>query len=123
MTIQAQYSLITGYIKGTSSLSITDVNQIAALRSDGTGLVDIPDGKNNSTGMIDLATGQYFDVAPSIPIPSLLSQYIAAQINAGTLLASAFHPQTLSEINVALSAVNMTQVQMQIISSPTVSTT
>ncbi len=105
MTTQATYDA-TGQILSTLSPNIiTDPNQIAALTVAGISLVIIPDGKNGATGSI--VNGVYQDYPPIIPIPNPLFQLISALINNNVISASSFHPTTISQLNVALTAASM----------------
>lgn len=111
MATQAQYNLSTGVILATLiGNGITDPNQISAMKAAGVGVTLIPDGKNASTGQIDLANGQYIDVTPAAPVPNILIQDIAARINAGLIAVSAYHPQTIAEINIVLKNANMAMI-------------
>jgi len=113
MATAAFYSLTTGIISGTISPPLSNEAQIAALAAEGTGHMLIPDGKNGGTGMIDLATGQYNDFAPApTPPPDLLTQYVAAQINAGAIDASQFHAVTLATLNAQLSTHKLNTVSV-----------
>jgi hypothetical protein len=113
MSNQAHYLLSSGLIASTLSPGISDPAQIAGLREQGIGVVAIPDGKNGGSGMIDLASGQYVDYAPQpAPVPDIMLQYIAAQINAGKLDAGAFHPVSLIQLNAQLSMANMSTVEI-----------
>lgn len=111
MTNQAHYNLSTGLITSTLSPGLSDVAQIAALKAAGIGVVTIPDGKDGGSGQIDLATGQYVDYAPRpVPVPDIMVQYIAAQINSGKLSADDFHPQTITLLNSQLSTAKLNTV-------------
>lgn len=111
MTTGAIYLKATGLIQQTIAPPLTNPEQLVGLEAAGLSQTIIPDGKNGSTGMIDLASGQYVDYAPAPPpVPNVLMQYIAAQINAGTISASQFHPTTLTDLNNSLSAANMNTV-------------
>lgn len=108
---QAHYSLATGLIMATLSPGIKDTGQIASMNAAGIGVVSIPDGKDGGSGIIDLQTGQYADYAPQpTPIPDIMLQYIAAQINAGSVDVGAFHPKTIANINAQLASVNLATV-------------
>lgn len=104
------YSTSTGIIQSTLNQPLTDVKQIAGLKEQGVGMTELPMGMNGSNGIVDLASGQAVWVQPAPPVPDLLHQYVAAQINAGVLDLSAFHPVTIAMMNQMLSNANMTPV-------------
>lgn len=109
MTITACYQLATGVITSTLNVGITDAKQIAALEAQGIGILSVPDGTNGGTGMI--VDGAYVPFnAPAPPVPDLLVQYIAAQINSGALAQSAFHPTTIAVMNNMLNTAGMAVV-------------
>lgn len=109
---QAHYSLSTGLILATISPGLSDANQIAALNASGIGVVSIPDGKDGGSGMIDLATAQYADYAPPPPpVPDIMLQYVAAQINSGSVDVGAFHPKSIAILNAQLDSVNLAIVK------------
>lgn len=113
MATGAIYAKATGLIQQTITPPLSNEDQLAGLSDDGLLQIIIPDGKNGSTGMICLATSQYVDFAPAgPPVPNIMTQYIAAQINAGNIPASSFHPATLIDINSTLSASNMASIDM-----------
>lgn len=115
------FSNAAGLIQWTNSAQITDPNQLAALTAQGITQTIIPDGSNGATGMI--INGAYVPNNPSGPaIPDPVLQLIAAQINAGSLDASAFHPITLTNMNIALAAVNMATITIPASTSATNST-
>lgn len=109
MTTTARYSLASGTIQGTVNAAITDSNQIAGAAAEGIGLIVIPNGKNGGTGMI--IGGAYVDFAPpAAPIPNIILQFIAAQINGGNVPASSFHPASLADMNTQLTIGGMATV-------------
>ena len=112
MTTSAIYKLKTGFISSTvtSATGIADVNQIASLNSQGSGVVTIPDGKTGGTGMIDLSTVAYVDFAPATPVPNIYVQLAAALIKANLIPQADFHPTTISDMNTALTAANMAAI-------------
>ncbi len=119
MTTQAQYNAAGQIMSTISPTVITDPNQIAALTAQGISLVIVPDGKSGSTGSI--VNGVYQDYPPAPPaIPNIMAQYVAAQIANGTVQAAQFHPTTIAQLNVALSAVSLTTIST--VSASTIST-
>jgi|SRR6185437_16558940 len=109
MVTQAQYDA-TGQILGTVSPNIvTDPDQIAALTAQGISLVIIPDGKSASTGCI--VNGAYQDYPPPpAPVPNIMVQLAAALITNGLVSKDQFHPTTITQLNAALGAVDMTTI-------------
>lgn len=111
MTTQAFYQLSTGRINWTLSPGITDQNQLSALQSQGIGMIIIPDGNDANSGIVDISNNQFVLFQASSPIPDLTLQYIAAQINAGIISSSSFHPATIAEMNSQLTSAKMTPVK------------
>lgn len=107
----AMYSTSTGLISSTINKVPVDAAQLAALATAGYAFVEVPDDVNGSNAVIDIESKTHikFEGSPP-PVPNILVQYVAAQINAGLLSADAFHPVTRAEMNAQLSAVNMTTV-------------
>lgn len=106
MTTQAQYNA-AGQITATIGPSIiTDPNQVAALTAQGISLVVIPDGKSASTGSI--VNGAYQDYpAAGAPIPSIMLQYVADQINQGNSNIASYHGTSIAQLNAALTTVGL----------------
>src|SRR5690348_12793922 len=103
MPTGAIYHAASGLIQQTVSPPLAKPEQLAALESQGLKQILIPDGKNGSTGMIDLATGKYADFqAQGEPIPNVMVQLAAALVNAGVVPATAFHPATVVEVDAML---------------------
>jgi hypothetical protein len=107
----AMYSTVTGLISSTINRVPVDKAQLTALAVAGYAYVEVPDDVNGGNAVIDLNTKTYikFEAAPP-PVPNILVQYVAAQINAGLLSADAFHPVTRAEMNAQLSTANMATV-------------
>jgi hypothetical protein len=119
----ALYNTATGNIQSTVSPSLSNTAQIAALLAAGTGVLEVPAGTNGVNSMVDLSTNPPTLVAVTAnpSVPSLVNQFIAASINSGTVPASAFHPASIADLNVSLSAANLTAVSAS--SGPGTSTT
>lgn len=112
----ALYSLTTGIIAPTISPSLTNADQIAALKASGIGVLEVSDGINASNSIVDLSTGTIISLTPAPPTPSLQDQFIAACINNNVVPASSFHANSIADLNVTLTAANMTGINS--ISSP-----
>lgn len=110
MTTGAIYSTTTGIIQSTISPPLSDEAQITALAAQGLGHMTVPDGTTGANAMVDLSSGQLSTIAAAVPVPHVIVQYVAAQINAGTLPSSSFHPSTIAAINASLSAASMTPI-------------
>lgn len=105
------YNLATGIISSTVNPSLKNSGQIAALRNQGTGVLETSDVNiNGANAIVDIETGEIMTLSQGPVIPSMLTQYIAAQINSGAIPASAFHPATLSDINNSLSSASLATI-------------
>jgi len=110
MAIGAIYSISTGIIQSTVNPPLSDEAQITALAAQGLGHLIVPDGSTGANAMIDLSNNSIVTIAAPTPIPNIMMQYIAAQINAGNIDSSAFHPSTLESMNTALKIANMSSI-------------
>lgn len=112
MVTQARYNLSTGIIDSTvSGAGITDPNQITALTAANYGLITVPDGAGPQSGMVIDGVYVVFNT-PQISIPNITIQLVAALINNGTVLISAFHQTTIAQINASLSAAGLATIKV-----------
>lgn len=108
--VSAQYNLATGQITAVVNPSLTNAAQIAALQAQGIGILEVDAGINGMNSIVDLATTSISPIAATPAIPNVMVQFVAAQINNGSVAASAFHPNTLAEMNTSLVAANLTGI-------------
>jgi len=112
MTVYARYNTTTGIIDSVNSQPITNADQLAALAQLNQAFIEAPDGTYGHNAMVNLDTLTVVPITPSPPIPDLFTQYVAAQINSGKVPADAFHPVSLTQMNLSLASAQLAMVSL-----------